>query len=336
MRFRPGDRVEQGGIRSLELRVRSAFTRSSDRSTRVIRMVVGLVGCGRWGAHILRDLRTLGCDVTVVARSAESVARATDGGAAAIVADVSELRDVRGIVVATATSSHAEVVAAALEHGVPVFVEKPLCTDSMQASSLGELGGGRLFVMDKWRYHPGVLELASIARSGRLGRVIGLSTTRTGWGVPHDDVDSTWVLAPHDLAIGLEILGRVPQPIGAVGVSAGEDVAHLEAVLDAGHAWHMMTVSSRMPERRRSIELHCEGGVAVLAGGWDTHIKVLHADAADVHGDEVATPGELPLLAELRMFVSHLEGGEPPKSSAREAAEIVDVIEKLRNLVLSQ
>ena len=38
--------------------------------------------------------------------------------------------------------------------------------------------------MDKWRYHPGVLELAAIARSERLGRVHGLSTTRVGWGHP--------------------------------------------------------------------------------------------------------------------------------------------------------
>ena len=48
------------------------------------------------------------------------------------------------------------------------------------------------------------------------------------------------------------------------------------------------------------------------------------------------TPGELPLLAELRAFVEHLGGGPPPKSSAREGAEIVAVIERLRRLVLSR
>jgi Trk K+ transport system NAD-binding subunit len=35
-------------------------------------VVVGLVGCGRWGRHILRDLVALGCEVHVVARSEES------------------------------------------------------------------------------------------------------------------------------------------------------------------------------------------------------------------------------------------------------------------------
>lgn len=44
---------------------------------------VGLVGCGNWGRHILRDLLALDCDVTVVARSEASRARARDGGARA-------------------------------------------------------------------------------------------------------------------------------------------------------------------------------------------------------------------------------------------------------------
>ena len=42
---------------------------------------VGLVGCGNWGRHILRDLVALGCRTTVVARSQESRARAGEGGA---------------------------------------------------------------------------------------------------------------------------------------------------------------------------------------------------------------------------------------------------------------
>ena len=45
-----------------------------------------------------------------------------------------------------------------------------------------ELGQDRLFVMDKWRYHPGVLELAAIAGRGGLARCIGLPTRRVGLG----------------------------------------------------------------------------------------------------------------------------------------------------------
>jgi predicted dehydrogenase len=298
-------------------------------------MLVGLVGCGRWGVHVLRDLRALGCDVHVAVRSDRSSARAREGGASAVVRDVSDLSGVDGIVVTTPTSTHAEVVEAALAHGVPIFVEKPLCADAAQAAGLAAVAGDRLFVMDKWRYHPGVVELAAIARTERLGHVRGLVTTRVGWGTVHDDVDCVWVLAPHDLSIALEILGRVPEPVSAVGLTSGDEICHLEATLDAAGVWHTLTVSSRSSERRRRVDLMCSEGTASLAGGWDTHVLVTRAGAAEGGGEHVETPGELPLLAELRAFVEHLAGGPPPKSNAREGAEVVAAIERLRGLVLS-
>jgi predicted dehydrogenase len=177
--------------------------------------------------------------------------------------------------------------------------------------------------------------LASIASSKRLGQVHGLVTKRVGWGQGHDDVDSIWVLAPHDLAIALEVLGRVPQPVAAVGVAVDAEISHLEALLDAGSAWHAMTVSSRAPERRRSVELLCAEGTASLADGWDTYVTIVRAGSAQSDGERVETPGALPLLAELRAFVDHLGGGPPPKSSARQGAEVVGVIERLRGLVLA-
>jgi len=117
---------------------------------------IGLVGCGRWGKNILRDLCALGCEVAVVACSAESRANAGAGGAASIVGSIGELPEVAGVVVATPISTHAAVAEEALGLGVPVFVEKPLADDPLAAERLATAAAGRLFVMDKWRYHPGV------------------------------------------------------------------------------------------------------------------------------------------------------------------------------------
>src|SRR5512138_3031277 len=173
-------------------------------------MVVGQIGCGHWGAHVLRDLRTLGCDVHVVARSDASRARASEGGAKAVVPDVGSLTHLDAIVVVTPIATHPDVLDAALEHDVPVFVEKPLCDDPVDADRLSALAPDRLFVMDKWRYHPAILKLAEIAESESLGRPRGLRTIRVQPDNRHEE-DATWVLAPHDLAIALEVLGVVPR-----------------------------------------------------------------------------------------------------------------------------
>jgi predicted dehydrogenase len=298
--------------------------------------VVGLVGCGRWGRHILRDLRSLGCDVPVVARSDASKERAREGGASAIVGDVPALAAADGIVVATPTTTHAEVLEEALAFGVPMFCEKPLSHDAAAASRLAKRAPETIFVMDKWRYHPGVRELETIAREERLGRVAGIRTVRIGWGNPHDDVDPVWVLAPHDLAIALEIMGAVPTVETAVGLDLDGELELLEAVLRGEGWWHVLEVSGRSPERLRRVELHCEDGVAVLAGGWDEHVSVFREGADGLQEELIETPGELPLLAELRAFVAHLAGGPPPRTSVADGAAIVAAVEELRRLALAR
>lgn len=295
-------------------------------------MVVGLVGCGQWGQYILRDLRELGCAVHVVARSEASIARAKTGGAAKVVPDVEGLDGVSGIVVATPSTTHVEVVERSLALGVPVACEKPLCVEPRDALRLAELAPDRLFVLDKWRYHPGITSLGEIARSQALGGVCGLKTVRVGWGSQHDDVDVVWHLAPHDLAIALEILGELLPPAAAVAQTASSQVVSLVAVMSGEATWHVLEVSERSPERVRRVELHCEEGVAVLADGWDNHLSVFRHNEGAPDEELIPTPGELPLLAELRAFASHLEGGSPPRSSAAEGALVVHHITRLREL----
>jgi predicted dehydrogenase len=296
-------------------------------------MRVGLVGCGNWGRHILRDLISLGCEVPVVARSGASIERAATGGAAEVVATMSELEGLDGIVIATPTSTHLEGIREALVLEVPVFVEKPLCDDPLEARRLADEGRGRVFVMDKWRYHHGVLELAAIAAQKRLGTVHGLRTSRLGWGRAHDDVDSAWVLMPHDLAIALEVLGRIPTPLAAVGVRSEAGFSSLQGLLADDEGWLTVDVSERSVRRERRLELHCDDGVAVLEGGWESAITVTRVDCGtEPIGQGVDTPGELPLLAELRAFVEHLRGGPPPRSSVDEGALVVATIARLREL----
>lgn len=292
-------------------------------------MLVGLVGCGHWGVHVLRDLRLLGAEVEVVARSPESVERALGGGAARVVHDLDGLGDVVAVVVVTPIVTHAGIIRRALALGVPVFVEKPLCDDVAEAEELAGLAPDKLFVMDKWRYHPGIMELAHIAREEALGRVHGVRTVRVQSGNRHEE-DVTWVLAPHDLAIALELLGELPRPRAAAGQWDGERLLTLHALLESERGWQAVEISERAAAVERRIELHCDGGLAVLGGGWDEHVLV-HRPGVDV-AERIETRGELPLLAELRAFLEFVDGGPPPRSSVAEGAAVVKAIAELRAL----
>jgi predicted dehydrogenase len=296
---------------------------------------VALVGCGRWGRHVLRDLVALGCETVVVARSETSARTAIEGGAAAVVRSVGEIPEVAGAVVVTPTTTHAEVVDELVERDIPIYVEKPLTEDPRVAADLAARAPDRLFVMHKWRYHPGVEELGSIARGGELGAVSGVRTTRVGWGNPHGDVDGVWMLAPHDISILLEILGTIPEPRAARAETVGSLVTGLVGLL-GDDPWGAIEVSIAHSDRRREIRLICEDGVAVLADPYADHVLITRGElmgpdaSPDTERRGISTA--LPLMRELRAFVEHLGGGDPPKSSAKEAVQEVAAIGLLREL----
>lgn len=295
---------------------------------------VALIGCGRWGRHILRDLRELGCEVTVVTRTKESAARAVDAGAAHASTELAAVRDVAGIVVATPSATHASVVRSVLDLGVPIFVEKPLTIDVADAHALVAAAGDRVFVMDKWRYHPGVQRLRELVRAGTLGEVFGLRTVRVSTSNPHDDADVVWHLVPHDLSIALEILDSVPAPSSAVAHREGGICSGLFGHLrfEDGR-WMALEVAANAPAHTRRIDVYGSDGVASLADGWDEHLTLKRMPAAGAgEVSMIDAHGELPLLAELRAFVDHLAGGPPPRSSAAEGLRIVETIAKLRQL----
>jgi predicted dehydrogenase len=296
---------------------------------------ISLVGCGRWGRNILRDLLTLGCEVAVADSSEEARDFARAAGAAIVVCRLESLPASDGIVIASPTSTHALTIEQALLRGVPVFVEKPMTCDPRDAHRLLEIAEGRLFTMDKWRYHPGIEQLRLIADSGELGHPLGLHLQHAGWGQPHADVDVTWILLPHCLAIALELFGCVPPATYAFAERLNGQVVGLVGVLGPDPSISL-EVSARSPVKRREFRLHCTEGVAWLDEGWTNHIKIARGtgltggDAPAVERRTVS--GELPLLRELRAFGEYLDGAPPPRSSAEEGVLIVDRIHDLRRL----
>lgn len=270
--------------------------------------------------------------MSVVARSKESRTRAEQGGAVLIVETIEELPPMDGVVVAAITTEHANVIdAVAAAQSCAIYCEKPLCTDADQADRLAADHEGRLFVMDKWRYHPGILEVARIAQSGELGAVQALHMRRVSVSNPHADVDTVWTHAPHDVSIAIEILGELPPAKFATEEHTAAGRIGLNATL-GGPPWVTIEVSDAAPGHRRELRMVCAEGSVQLDGGWAEGISVRRIDASE---DEVrATPGELPLLAELRAFIEHLKGGPPPKSSAAEAALQVRRIVELGEIAL--
>jgi len=302
---------------------------------------VALIGCGRWGRHILRDLNSLGCEVHVVAVSATSLRHAREGGASSVVPTIGALPDfLDGAVVAVPTISHFMVIRELMDRfnrAVPIFCEKPLCIDRDEACYLTEQMSGKLFVMHKWRYHQGILELARLAREEYLGCVTGLKTTRLGWGNPHMDVDPVWILLPHDLSIVLEILGYLPSPHTARYDRTSTGVHGMVGTLASKQHQISFEVSERSPINRRETVVFFEEGIAQLTNSYSESIEVYRTGPTELRSEpeiqHIDFDNEMPLLRELRTFTDYLRGDGPePRSSVEEELGVIKTIWKLREM----
>ena len=299
---------------------------------------IGLIGCGRWGRMILRDLIALDARVYVAAPSEESRQTAIEAGAAGASPDIAGLpKDIDGYVVATPTASHAAVIEQLLPSGKPIFVEKPMTNDVAAARSLVERAGERIFVMDKWRYHPGVEALADAARSGELGEIIAIRSYRLGWSNPHKDVDAIWILLPHDLAITYEILGYLPAVKAVSTPVRGRHACDAFALLADAEDKVQVTIeiATSHPGTHRSVVVVGSKKSAQLTDSYAPEIML-----ADGTPDAGAKPPyarkvgeEMPLKRELGAFLAYLEGGPPPRSSAAEGLLVVERIAEVRRLL---
>ena len=299
-------------------------------------LLIALVGCGSWGVHILRDLKTLGANVIVVARSPGTYGRAKTHGADRIVACIEALpMAIDGAVVATRSDSHSDVILQLARFAIPIFVEKPLGVTLEACHDVTRACPNRVFVMEKWRYHPGVEKMKELADQGRLGRILGISTVRVGWSMIHSELDAVWHLLPHDLSIVDHVLSFLPKPVASFGDPLGSPGSGMLAFLGAGPEPRIsIHVSSNHPANRRSIVVSGSEGVISLSGSYDEALalKVGQPSARDAREERLPISSRLPLLAELERFLGYLRGGPAPLAPAEDSIPMVAAILELRQL----
>ena len=299
------------------------------------RSKIGLVGVGDWGRHILRDLRALGVDVEAVANSAASVERARSGGASRIVASAKELsEDCDGYVVASPTTVHLDAVEALLSRGKPIFVEKPLSNDIARIRQLPPAAAGLVFTMHKWRYHPGILELARIAATEEFGPVIGLRTFRMGWENHHKDMNAIWTLLPHDMSIALHIFGEVPSVENAHPdpTVVGDDGMIVHARTSTGIPV-VSEVSAGKPNKHRSVILACRDAACELDDSSYDRIVIRRRNTLQTDEfEQRSVPADMPLREEVAAFLSHVEGGPAPFTGLDKETLVVAAIQRAIDL----
>ncbi|MFT5122460.1 MAG: putative dehydrogenase [Kiritimatiellia bacterium] len=323
---------------------------------------IAIIGLGRWGPNHVRNFSSIpDCEVVAVVDPDEN-ARLRIGRLHPTLALHASLESLLAedlcdaLVVATPTDTHFDIVKAGLNAGKHVLCEKPLTNQSKTAwelQHLAEENGVMLMVGHVFLFNSGINYLCNAVQEQNVGQIYCLNATRTNLGPFRADVNAAWDLASHDIYIFNELLGCRPESVSAVGQSylrqPVEDIVYI-TLLYPNRVMGHIHVSWLDPKKVRQITLVGENKMIT----WD---ELANLGPITIHdrsvqkepvyetfgefqlltreGDLIMPriPASEPLGAQARSFVSRCQAriaGEvslEPRGSARQGAEVVDVLE---------
>jgi len=305
---------------------------------------VAVIGCGYWGKNLVRNLHHCGvlalvCDATKAGRTlAAHIAPGVP--CVANIADVLSA-EVQGIVVATPAETHAPLAQQALEAGKDVFVEKPLALTYDQGAALVRLAEERqriLMVGHVLEYHPAIVRLLELVRSGELGKIHYIYSNRLSLGKVRREENILWSFAPHDIAIILRLMGDLPFQVTACGGSYVQpniaDVTVTHLLFDNGVRAHVY-VSWLHPFKEQRLVVIGSRKMASFNDVekklilHDQHVAMLNGDPIPKSGEgqEVAFSAQEPLQLECQAFLEAMKSRRPPLTDGASGLRVLKILQ---------
>ncbi|CAM3190289.1 MULTISPECIES: Gfo/Idh/MocA family protein [Streptomyces] len=314
-------------------------------------MKIGLIGTGRIGAFHAATLKTVpGVERVVVADvdTARAQALAASAGVEAA-RSVDELYadGLDGVVIAAATSAHAALIHHALDHGVPVFCEKPVAADVPGTLAVVERARTATVPVQigfQRRFDAGYRAAREALRAGDLGWVHTLRACTSDPAPPHASyVPTSGGLfrdcSIHDFDILRWVTGREVVSVFALGANrgedffaAGDDVDTCAAVLRFDDDTLATVTATRYNGAGYDVRLEVCGSRDTRVVGLDDHAPLPTAEPALSwrRGTPYATFMERfhdAYVTELAAFVEVAAGRAANPCSAAEALEALYVAE---------
>lgn len=330
-------------------RVDEAFEGTDDRT-----LNCAVVGLGYWGPNLVRVLHELSGASPVAVHDVRNEAMAKIGDryprvrAVDWFEEILEDDEIDAVAIATPVSTHYELAEAALESGKHVFVEKPLAASTEQAESLIDLAKRRermLMPGHTFLYSPPVTLGRKLIRSGELGEIYFITTSRVNLGLHQRDTSVVWDLGPHDFSILLYWLEELPVRVSALSrgciVADTPDVAFIDLEFASGTVAHV-ELSWLAPSKLRRTAIVGSRKMVVYDDTSSEPIRIFDsgADLRDPEtfgefrltyrtGDIVSPRVEVtePLQLELADFRDAIRTGKEPRSTMHLGLDVVRIIE---------
>jgi predicted dehydrogenase len=305
------------------------------KEAHVSQVRIAIIGAGQWGRNLVRVAQDLAgsrlvavCDSSP-ARLAACAWLSPRARLSSNANEVFDAPDVDAVLIATPASSHASLAVAALAAGKHVFVEKPMALsydDAQRMLAAAASNGRRLMVGHLMLFHPAIVRMRALLRSGVLGEARSICSQRLGPPSPQRDEGFWWSLAPHDLSIACRLLASSPTRVSVRRFVPAPDHDLIRARLEfPGTREATIVVGTIGSEKLRRLTVI--GELGMLRFDDSNGRARLTREVPGSGSVEVAFDRTEPLKCELQHFADALLHDAPIESDAAEGARVVRLLE---------
>ncbi|HLZ41957.1 MAG TPA: Gfo/Idh/MocA family oxidoreductase [Candidatus Sulfotelmatobacter sp.] len=307
---------------------------------------VAVVGNGYWGKNLVRVFHELGSLELVCESRHESRLEVEQKYGVRTTPDFSVVLahdEVDAVVIAAPAVQHYQLAKQALLAGKDVYVEKPLALSSGEGRELNELAAKNeriVMVGHILEYHPAILELKRLIRSGELGRIRYIYSSRLNLGKLRTEENILWSFAPHDISVICSLLDETPESVSSHGGSYVNpkifDTTMTTCSFRSGVQAHIF-VSWIHPFKEQKLAVIGDKRMAVFDDvererkltlfshriDWFDRMPVAVKDG----GEAIPLDKSEPLKNECEHFLSCVAERTAPKTDGRNGIQVLEILE---------
>ncbi len=311
---------------------------------------LSVIGAGYWGQNIVRNFYEIGVLHTICDVNEELLLRYKsqypDINITTNIQDIFNNPLITQVAIATPTPTHYAIAKQVILSGKDVYVEKPLCLDFLEGEELVRLAeekGSILMVGHILQYHPSILKLQEMVKSGELGIIHYIAASRLNLGKIKIKENAIWDLATHDVSIMLSLLNdRMPLHVRCTGgdyfTDGGGDIALMVMEFPDNVQAHIH-VSWLNPIKEQKLTVIGSMGIAVFddTRPWNekltfyrNHIVFDEDNIPQENPQKGEYIGEIvgnPLKSECIHFLQCSKNRTTPKTGGRESLRVLGVLQ---------
>jgi UDP-2-acetamido-3-amino-2,3-dideoxy-glucuronate N-acetyltransferase len=314
-----------------------------------------VVGAGRWGKNHVKTLSELNCLGGIVDANTSTLAWFQEkypGIKTFTSLDEALTQGFDGFTVATPAETHFDIAYKIINTGHHVLVEKPITLESSQARTLkaiAEKKNVRLMVGHVMLFHPAIVKMKELVSQGKIGKLEYIYSNRLNLGTVRKEENILWSFAPHDISIFQHLIGSYPTEVVSRGGAFIQPHIHdttMTVLTYPNNVVGHIFVSWLHPfKEHRIVVIGTKGMLSFEDSSADKNILFYEKGVDWINGEPVSRDGSTeviayektqPLAEEMKYFMSHFDGGEIKIANAKNAVEVLEVLETASLSLLGQ